>query len=304
MSLKLFLLSLLTSLLFFSGCKSQPSVPKNQYVLDESKTVAPKKNGELNGVVKKYAKDGRLWSMETYVDGKREGIARYYSYNDKTRAFNNGKAWVREECTYKNDKKDGICKIYDIEVKLKGGMDWKYVLKQTVPYVNGEKHGVMKTYVFEPYRLNDSYNDREIPYKHGKLNGTFKRWELDNGKRVIDKIVNYKNDLKDGVQIEYGLYHEEIKTKFKDGVEVGPRVTTYKNGHKEIKRFDKASIQAEKERNRVKRAKKTQQACAYAKRYIKTPGALRDTSDKAHERFVDATRICKYGWMEGDANFF
>lgn len=292
---------------FAAGCSKQPSASaKDTYTLDESRTVAPKKNGKLDGVVEKYAHDGKLWSTETYAEGVKNGPSKFYAYSISAPMINQGRAWVKEECDYKNGKKDGVCKKYDLDMEIQDGkITYERYLWNVTPYSDGEKHGVVKIYSSGPLIYIGNYLYSETPYSHGKKNGTYKKWTFDeDNKRVLDEVINYRDDRKWGEQITHGLYHQKIRTYFKDGVEVGPRVTYYTNGEIETKYFDAASLQAEKKAAEAKREKNTQKACAYAKRYLNTPGALRDSSEAAHRRFEDATIACKYGWVEGDGAFF
>ncbi len=306
MKKNIFWIAIIGIALILGGCAKQPNASKgkNQYTLDKSKTVAPQIDGKLHGIVKKYASSGQPWSVETYVNGVKNGPAQYYTTtpsNHAGKSYNNGKAWIQEECIYKNGKKDGICKIYDIDSKDFTLKNWFRYKSAEVPYRNGVINGKIKKYVFESYYTKKIYLREEKSMKNGKLHGAWKTWSVFDSKLHLKSITNYKNGFKDGAEIKYGWINGSTKlgvqrkTRYKNGVEVGPNVD-YLNGGKTIY-FDKASVQRRTAQKKEKSKGITKNACRYVKNYGNSL-----SSDQ--KKFQEAIFVCKYGWSEGDRVIF
>lgn len=281
----------------FSGCSGQPSVSnKGGYSLDESKTIAPKANGKLNGVVKKYAANGQPWSVETYVNGVKNGPATYYSMEEAH--FMNGNAWIKEEVSYKNGKKNGISKKYNAALNLradKNNLGFIF-LRMTTTYSNGKIIGTRKIYE-QNHNTQKIYLMASIPFKNGEVDGVKKEWEDGKGMKVyLKKTTTYKNGLKNGQSLTYwaDTGKLKVKTRYKNNIEVGPQYTYYPN-ETNVVRFDKASVRAKEQKAQAENKEQRQAAC----RYVKRNGANRSSSTFIPQKFEDAKTICKYGNLNG-----
>lgn len=147
----------------------------NNFIVDASPT-APKyslyrmaiyRKGKLNGKVRICRNDETLFIEKMYVDGKKNGEAKwYYKYGAVSNVLH-----------YSNDSAIGIEKVYyedgklESEIpftdnKINGTLIWynEYgVVKETVDFVNGELDGhVIMYYINKDTQRNDLY-------KKGKL---------------------------------------------------------------------------------------------------------------------------------------
>lgn len=108
---------ILVTTLFLAGCSGNnpaPKAPENgihksYYKNGALYQVTPYKNGKRNGNVITYYDNGMLWNEYEYVDDMKNGIAK--RYNTKGNLYLIGR--------YKNDKQHGKQEYYDKNGKLK-----------------------------------------------------------------------------------------------------------------------------------------------------------------------------------------
>lgn len=103
---------------------------------------------------------------------------------------------IIEKTPYKNHKENGISIKYFYE---KNG-------RIETPYVDGKVQGVVL------YYSNDIIF-REENYIDGKKEGITKDYKIVNGKAILWAETSYKNNLKDGLFIEYEDDGKTIKKK-------------------------------------------------------------------------------------------
>ena len=98
-------------------CEVAEKVAEKDYYLPSGKLKEERyyKNGELDGVRRKYYEDGKLEYESFYKNGKREGIMKDY--------YENGR--LSEETPFKNDQKEGVRKWYNEKGKLKKTTEYK-----------------------------------------------------------------------------------------------------------------------------------------------------------------------------------
>lgn len=184
------------------------------------------KNGELEGVVKKYksvsgSKTYYLSKLEYYKSGKKHGDSvKYYKKKGK-------EPTVTSKYTYENDKiADGTYKEYNESGEVykeltykngkKHGKEIRYsqkIVKSVENYENGKKHGEQKHYAFngqlmslahyyqgtrypEHERYYDNGKPKEIIIYNGKHSYNLKRYDK-TGKLTFEetKIYNTRKNL-------------------------------------------------------------------------------------------------------------
>ncbi|MGL4616176.1 MAG: toxin-antitoxin system YwqK family antitoxin [Shewanella sp.] len=112
-------------------------------------------HGQENGIVTSYYPNGRVWRETTYINGKKEGVERFYF--DKIQFFSKK---LKSEHHYNNNKENGIEKRYDE----------KGVLREEIPWLNGERDGIAKKY-YENGALQ-----YETRYNNGKYIGLIRSY--------------------------------------------------------------------------------------------------------------------------------
>jgi antitoxin component YwqK of YwqJK toxin-antitoxin module len=260
--MKKIILVLITGLMLVGCLKPTPKVHPLDY--DKSKTIAPMKNGKLDGVRKAYSGNGNIMSVTSYKNGKKDGVEKQ---NDR-----HAKLW--NETWYKDGKKDGPSKEWEFsgsEISeytvtpykndLKHGTEIEYfpdgAIRVKVPYVNGKREGVTKVWnrdgslwMITPYKNNErdgivkkyenGYLTHIGAYSNGKQYGIHKSYSHLNGK--IAEAVPYVDGKLDG---RGKIYDENGSLKYTmlwvDGVE---KETTY--SEKEKKRMQKKQKKATK----------------------------------------------------------
>jgi antitoxin component YwqK of YwqJK toxin-antitoxin module len=132
------------------------------------------KNGQLNGVYKKYtAYSGKkeIAKSETYKDGVLDGLAIYYGEN----------GLVLKQGNYKNDKKDGKWTFMDpysnYNFKNQEALKGAQFVKSEATYVNGEPlmNGKYITYYYPSGKVRS-----EVEYTNGTETGE-QKWYYPDG---------------------------------------------------------------------------------------------------------------------------
>ena len=187
------------------------------------------KNDELNGVCKKYRKNGNFEKTETFVMGKKEGLEKEYDeqgnikkeitwkqnarHGFAKRYYSNGQ--VEQETQYVNDKAEGLARSY-----YKSGE-----IKTIATLIENKIHGIAKGYFKNGKLKYEGY------YKKDKCEGLYKRF-YENGK--IKQIFEYKNDKLHGkVQGFYENGDLKFKHSYKNDLRNGYSIY-YKKQTKEI----------------------------------------------------------------------
>ena len=170
-------------------------------------------NGNLNGIVKKFHKNGYTEEIN-YENGKQNGVSKTYDNNSN----------LVMEWEFKDDLRHGWNKSYYSNGQL----------KMERLFQNDRLNGVSKHY-YENGQLREEANYISItpdgPVKHGP----YKRYFI-NGKLQFD--VNYKIDVLDGPYKEYYLNGQlKVEGFYTDGKPNGLFTFYYENGkfRKEIK---------------------------------------------------------------------
>jgi antitoxin component YwqK of YwqJK toxin-antitoxin module len=187
---------LIIAVLFFGlSCTAQSDTVFNQ--IDA--------NGLKQGFWKRTMTDNGnpyLYAVESYSNGKRNGLCTYF--------FQNGKR--ETESYYKNDTLDGLSKIF----RSYGG------LRYEEPFKNGRTHGFKKY-----YSVNGNLTE-EQEYKEGVQTGTYRMYSK-SGRVIVESF--YTNGIENGTRKVYSDNdkHEIIKEfDFKNDIKVAARY--YKKG--------------------------------------------------------------------------
>jgi len=134
--------------------------------------------------------NGQQKSEETYLDGKRDGLATFW--------YENGQKKVEEN--WKAGKQDGVTTLWHANGQKSGDLIFAAGLRQgkhTMWHENGQK----------------SY---EMNYKDGKFNGLFTEW-YENGNKKFE--VTYSSGQKNGTESLWDKSGQLIKTMiWREGV--------------------------------------------------------------------------------------
>ena len=133
------------------------------------------KDGVINGRYEEYYNNGNLFTLGTYVNGKKEGQWKIYAEN--------GKLWKVYE--YKNDELNGKY----ISYYTNNGLE-----SERGTYVNGLLNG--------EWVENYSSGQKKITgnYENGKRKGTFTEWYTNGVKK---SSMDYNNDEVNGKVLVY-----------------------------------------------------------------------------------------------------
>ena len=159
-------------------------------------------NGKREGEAKFYYQNGNLLAKGNYKDDKLNGLSKVY--------YENGN--LKREDNYKDDKREGLFKGYyeNGDLKLEDN------------YKDGKKEGLSKVY-YENGNIKIEGN-----FKDDKLEGLSKEY-YENGNIKIE--ANFKDDELEGLYKSYydngGLESERL---YKDGKLEGLSKTYYENG--------------------------------------------------------------------------
>lgn len=150
----------------------------------------PYLNDLLNGDVKAYQTNGKLFSITTFLNGKREGASILYDIYGK----------AIKELKYSNDNlvEENWYEYYD-----SGELKYKRPIK------NGKVNGVVTKY------YKNGIKEIEANFADGIFNADYKNY-YDNG--TLKLSTNYLNGKKNGIEKTYfknGKIRTEIE--FKDG---------------------------------------------------------------------------------------
>jgi antitoxin component YwqK of YwqJK toxin-antitoxin module len=135
----------------------------------------PYLNDLLNGDVKTYQTNGKLFSMTTFLNGKREGASILYDIYGK----------AIKELKYSNDNllEEIWYQYYD-----------SGELKQLNTYINGKVNGIEKAY------FKNGNLQWEVNIVDNKVDGTYKEY-FPTGE--LKHIALYKNGKEDGLSKQY-----------------------------------------------------------------------------------------------------
>lgn len=125
------------------------------------------KNDLLNGVKTEYNEKGLIESKITFLDGKRNGECKYYSYMFNGYSSKGQMSWVRiEKGNYKDDLKEGIWTYSNSDCKdpkcVSLSSSTKILRKNN--YFLGQLHGEQIEYDYNSGKISHKTN-----YKHGYL---------------------------------------------------------------------------------------------------------------------------------------
>ena len=116
----------------------------------------PCRGGMIDGIIRvyvgAYGTYGRVYDNIPYKNGKKDGIARVYSYSDLL---------LSGEVPYKNDIVDGVVREYHPTGEL----------MYETPYKAGQMDGVRKVYGSAYANPTGDVLLGEFPYTNGQLNG-------------------------------------------------------------------------------------------------------------------------------------
>lgn len=215
---------------------------------DYFKTLEAYKEGQKHGLCIQYDYNGKIVSQQEYENGKKSGLVKtegYFSNKTCTCIYKKGEPFTGEVCEdlsvliYKNGK---IIKRKTFQSKNQNILEEEQfynkdeeVVKK-ITYKNNKKYEVS---IKEGYPYNgqvyNTYGNRLLTYKNGKLNGPFTE-----GTSLGIKIEgNFKNDLWDGIfHFSDNLFNTKTSCTFKDGKPMDGTIIdnncifTYKNGLK------------------------------------------------------------------------
>jgi len=170
-------------------------------------------NEVFNGVSFKNYDDGTLSSEQTYKDGKKDGLFKYYNKNGT----------LSSEQTYKDGKLDGLSKEWYTNGQLsregilkdgkkEGDFKWYYEngqISQEKKYKNGKQVGKETGYHENGQKSSYQYFNK----KDGKLiDGVVYQW-YENGQKSL--VLEFRNDREDNWIIKFDENGQIIeKTKF------------------------------------------------------------------------------------------
>lgn len=200
---------------------------------------------ELDGVCKKYYKNGDIDETTTFVKGKKEGISKSYFksgklYSEETYANNmqNGKAatyypsgQIEQSAFFVDDMQTGEYFKYFDNGEIKTKSIWKNDLKisSISYYKNGEVESIReKDAEFEYWYYESGKLECKIAIKDYKRDGEITNY-YENGK--IESEGNYRNGNLEG---KYTTYFKNGKIKrvsyYKKGELDGERIVYWSNG--------------------------------------------------------------------------
>ena len=113
---------------------------------------------------------------------------------------------IIEKISYKNNKINGLYISYFYSENKSG--------RTEVPYIDDKKEGTALSYINDVIFM-------EEPFVNNKRNGVAKIYKVIEGKQILWCETSFKDDVKDGISIEYEDDGKTIKQK-----------TMWKNGEK------------------------------------------------------------------------
>lgn len=160
------------------------------------------KSGQQHGRWEYFTGEGKIEKIESYNEGKKDGVFEDYVLNDY------GNLNLLSKKNYKNDKPNGTWESY-----ING------VLYQIENYIDGIKHGEYKDYDIDTGELRELKNLKTI-------NGTVVEdgIQVEYKKNGKNDTITFKNGLKDGLIVRYhqnGKLRERttwINGKISDGI--------------------------------------------------------------------------------------
>ena len=185
---------------------------------DPKKMETPtlKLEGKINGIEKKYHKNGKLWVEVNMKNGKRDGVEKQY--------YETGEILCEQHL--KDGKLNGPNKHYDIngdliindnyKDDLLHGTSENYkngILTVETNYKEGLRDGIHKEY-------NESFKTLSVwrNYKLGKLHGDQMTYYFN---QLIERIDEYKNDVLIGSKMYYDFVSDiSSGEKDKEGNEI------------------------------------------------------------------------------------
>ena len=200
--MKKIVLVLIIGLLMFGCGKANPPVQPFDY--DNSKTIAPMKDGKLHGMRKAYRGNGTIILLTPYKKGKKDGTEKRYNRYGK----------LTSEISYKEGQRDGLSKEWNFSGK-------ELERYSITPYKNDKKNGLEINYY-----ANGKISSK-IPYHNAKIDGLFESWQKDGTPR---RIIPYKKDKRDGLVKYFEDGQLTYIGSFKDGKQYGIHKSYNRNG--------------------------------------------------------------------------
>lgn len=177
--------------LYALGPKGKRDGPS--YLFGAGKRVIPYKNGQKDGVERRYrtvrgkSSEERLVAEIPWNKGKIDGLKKLYH-----RA--NGKLWMK--VPFEKGEREGKAEVYDLPGRL----------QKVIPYKNDEMHGKVIEYYPEKGKKR-----KVIPFVHGKVEGEICEYFAD-GK--LKRKLPAKDGLFHGVEKQYDEKGELVRTRY------------------------------------------------------------------------------------------
>ena len=147
-------LRLITTLLILCsvlmGCEKELPVYDGEVLERDGLVYKPRSNVPLTAKVEGYHKNGQLWHEDTYVDGKKEGLAKNW--------YDNGQLFSRSSFSYGKP------------VGLRERWHRNGEIYQEATFVNGEREGLEKEW------SENGQLTYERKYLNGQLEGLTTIW--------------------------------------------------------------------------------------------------------------------------------
>lgn len=179
-----------------SSCSKDRNLKKEYH---ENNTIREEyyvnKNGKIDGILKKYNKNGQLMKLSYYENGKKEGFEIKYSEDGKTKSIGNFKQGMREGKKIFFQSNNEIGKILTYREDTLNGINYTFYkngLIEGIGYskdtlINGPQYLYYKNGILHKY----SYikNNRQIFYK--KFDSCGKMIKMDG--YIMPKIMGYNS---------------------------------------------------------------------------------------------------------------
>jgi uncharacterized protein len=161
---------------YFKDLSGRNGTKKTFFSNETLQKVETFKNGKLEGIYQEYFENGKLFKEGTYENGVLSGKLKIYHLNGN----------IKLETSYSESGKHGIEQLFDDQG----------ILTQSITYALNKKNGTFKTYFNDGKKIKE-----EGSYKADFLAGVFKQYH-ENGKLALSCIYGEDNS-KDGPEIKY-----------------------------------------------------------------------------------------------------
>ena len=195
-------LSILLFAQIFIGCSLTVKVIDNHP--NNAKKSSETYNGKLFGskLIKKttHSQSGRILSETSYSNNKKHGKHTAYHENGKIAAQGNFKSGLRSGKWEWNDKNGRIDSIYTFKNGKYHGKNENYfngILQISQRYSDGKMNGNFTEYTEQGFIKSKGKYQNNLPY--GK-------WEWFDRDKKIQRVINYKDGIKDG---GFKIYSED-----------------------------------------------------------------------------------------------